>query len=51
MVAAKQLGTSEFESVVPADQREVVRDFISARNTGFGQKDVRSQIIHKAGDL
>src|ERR1700675_2396546 len=51
MVAAKQLGTSEFESMVPANQREVVRDFISARNAGFGQKDVRSQIIHKAWDL
>ena len=51
MVAAKQLGTSEFESMVPANQREVVRDFISARNAGFRQKDVRSQVIHKAGDL
>src|SRR5580704_7454820 len=51
MIAAKQLGTSEFESMVPANQREVVREFVSARNTGFGQEDVRSQIIHKAGDL
>src|SRR5580692_1071110 len=51
MVAAKQLGTPEFESMVPANQRKVVRDFISARNAGFGQKDVGSQIIHKAGDL
>ena len=51
MVATKQLGTSEFQGVVPADQREVVRNFISARNAEFGQKDARSQIIHNTGDL
>ncbi len=51
MVAANQLGTSEFESMVTADQRKVVSNLISAANGALGQKDVRSQVIHKAGNL
>src|SRR5258708_53575 len=51
MVAADQLGTTEFECMVPADEREIVSNLISAANGALGQKDVGSQVIHKAGDL
>src|SRR5258708_2385277 len=51
MVAADQLGTTEFEGMVPADEREIVSNLISAADGALRQKDVRSQVIHKAGDL
>src|SRR5580692_4145332 len=51
MVAAKQLGPTEFHRVVAADQSEIVTYFIPADDGEIWQEDVRSEIIHKSGDL
>ncbi len=51
MIAAKQLVAPELHGVMAADEREVVRYFVSPGNREAGHKDVRSQVIRKTRNL
>src|SRR6185437_17176599 len=51
VVAAEKFGAAELHGVMPADERDVVGEFVAAQDGQAGQEDVSAQIVRKTGNL
>src|SRR5208282_1233990 len=51
VIAAEHFVDAELKGVVAADHGEIVGEFIAAQDADVGDKNVRSQVIDKTGNL